>query len=348
MQSVSFGELHFGAAELGDRRRTRRLVESADLILQHPGGSLPDKLGQPAALKGLYRLVTSEEVTHATILAPHYECVRQRIAAVAGDVLLIHDTTELDYTGLDSVAGDLGTLGGKGQRREFQCHHSLAVAASSREVLGLTSQIMYCRQDVPKNEKREQGRRKPERESRLWRRGCETSPGPSATQRLIDVADRGSDLFEFLDFEHNADRLYVVRSTHNRECEALGPAGCISARLHDLSRGLPAQDHCEVAVAARDRRPARTARVQIASTAVWIAAPRQPRGEHGSTPLTAWVVCVREVDAPAGTSPVEWILLTNVEVTTPAEARERASWYALRWTIEELHKAQKTGCSIEQ
>jgi hypothetical protein len=45
---------------------------------------------------------------------------------------------------------------------------------------------------------------------------------------------------------------------------------------------------------------------------------------------------------------LEWVLLTNVSVTTLAEAWERVSWYECRWVIEEYHKAQKTGCAIEE
>ena len=45
--TASFGTLHFGAAQLGDVRRTRRLVQAADAIVQHPGGTLPQKLHDP-------------------------------------------------------------------------------------------------------------------------------------------------------------------------------------------------------------------------------------------------------------------------------------------------------------
>jgi len=58
----------FGTAELGDRRRTKRLVATTQRILSHPGGSLPAKLGDPAALEGLYRLMDGPSVTHQTIL----------------------------------------------------------------------------------------------------------------------------------------------------------------------------------------------------------------------------------------------------------------------------------------
>lgn len=350
MATISFGELNFGKAQLGDRRRQRRLVETADRLLQHPGGSWPDKLNQPAALKGLYRLVNHEAVTHASVLAPHLEQVRQRMVESPADVLILHDTTDLDYTGLSESIPELGILAGKGRHRGLLCHHSLAVAADSGEVLGLVSQILHSRARVPKNESRRVGREKPERESRLWRRGCEASPGPSPNQRVIDIADRGGDLFEFLDFEHAAGRLYVVRSLHNRECVVQSQAGedRKTVRLHDYVRSLPAWGHYEVEIPVRDRRPARTVRVRIVAAPVWIAAPRKPRGQHGSTALESWVVYVGEEPSPEDVSPLEWVLLTNVPVPTLTEARQRVRWYERRWLVEELHKAQKTGCAIEE
>jgi hypothetical protein len=53
----TFGEEHFGAAKLGDVRRTRRLVQLADRVVKRPGGTLPDKIDDPASLKALYRLM---------------------------------------------------------------------------------------------------------------------------------------------------------------------------------------------------------------------------------------------------------------------------------------------------
>jgi Transposase DNA-binding len=60
----------FGAADLGDRRRTTRLVKSFDLMCRHPGGTLPDKLASPQDLRGLYRLCESDGVTHEAVIGP--------------------------------------------------------------------------------------------------------------------------------------------------------------------------------------------------------------------------------------------------------------------------------------
>ncbi len=191
---VGFGELNFGGAQLGDARRTRRLVRTADRMMQRPQGTLPDKLHEPAELKGLYRLVDQEEVTHAAVLAPHRERVRQRIEACGGQVLLLHDSTELDYTGKTTLS-DLGYVGKGHRQRGYICHHSLAVVAGTREVLGLASQILHRRPAAPRHETRRQRRDKPDRESRLWPQGCEVCGSPprassGSPETVIDIADR--------------------------------------------------------------------------------------------------------------------------------------------------------------
>lgn len=51
--------------------------------------------------------------------------------------------------------------------------------------------------------------------------------------------------------------------------------------------------------------------------------------------------------AGPATSPVEWLLVTTVPVTTVADAWERRDWYTARWLIEEFHQCLKTGCRAE-
>src|SRR5262249_35783684 len=89
------------------------------------------------------------------------------------------------------------------------------------------------------------------------------------------------------------------------------------------------------------------ATVGIAFAPVLVHPPHVRRGEYEKRPLPLWLVVVRETKPPKGRKPLEWILLTNVPGTNEQEALERARWYEWRWVIEEYHKAQKTGCAIE-
>src|SRR5205814_1640022 len=108
---ASFGEVHFGQAALGHRRRTKCLVRIADQIYRHPGGTLPAKLHEPKDYKAMDRLVNRPEVTHAAVLQTHCQRTLEQMRQAPGVILVLHDTTELDYSGLHSIT-DLGPIGG--------------------------------------------------------------------------------------------------------------------------------------------------------------------------------------------------------------------------------------------
>src|SRR5579864_5488215 len=145
---TGFAQEHFGAAELGDRRRTKRLVEVADRMVRHPGGTLPKKMGTPADLKALYRLVSCDAVTHRAVLETHRRRTLARMRECDGVVLLVHDTTQLDYTGKHSLE-NLGQIA-KGFHRGYLAHNTLALKADTGEVMGLAGQILHVRPHVPK------------------------------------------------------------------------------------------------------------------------------------------------------------------------------------------------------
>lgn len=342
---VRFGQLHFGTAQLGDARRTARLATVADQFLRHPQGTFPQKLPDPYDLDAFYRLVAAEPVTHAAVLAPHCQLTHQRMADHTGVTLLLQDSTVLDYSGLRIA--ELGQVG-DGNGSGYYCHNCLAITAD-RQVLGLAQQLLHSRRDVPDGETRQQRRQHPQRESRLWRSTVQALPARPAERTWVDVADCAADLTEFLDYEAEHQRLYVVRSQHNRWVQLSAATERRRRKLWEVARALPlGAEVREVAVAAHDKQPARTARVRVAFTAVTIVPPRQRRGDERGVALPVWVVRVTEVEAPAGVEPLEWILLTNVAVSSEADAWERSEWYGCRVVVEEYHKCQKTGCSIEQ
>jgi hypothetical protein len=148
----SFGCRNFGSLDLGDSRRTRRLVALVDQLCRHPGGTLPDKLPEPADLRAFYRLVDRPAVSHDVVLTSHADSTRRQIAALTAIVvLLVHDATELDYTTRTTVRDQLGQIG-DGTHRGYICHNSLAVRADTGAVLGLTAQLLHHRADVPEGE----------------------------------------------------------------------------------------------------------------------------------------------------------------------------------------------------
>jgi hypothetical protein len=352
---TDFAEDHFGDCQFGDERLTQRTVITAAAVMRHPGGTLPAKL-RCNELLGFYRLANNPKVTHAKMLECHREQTMRRMNAVAGVVLLISDTTEADFSGLES-ADDLGPIG-NGNCRGLLCHNVLAVDYDHRMVLGLANQVTHKRRRVSKNETMRQKRDHPQRESRLWKRALEDVPAAVAAtaapeQLRVHVCDRGADAFENIEFWENRREKYVIRSKSNRK---IVTEDGMERLLHDYARQLKrVGGERTIRVSENHGQPAREARIEIGFARIILPAPRQKRGEHTGEALTTWVVHVREIDPPRGITPLEWILLTNVPVNSASggeasheDAWLRVEWYRCRPIVEEFHKAMKTGCGIEQ
>jgi hypothetical protein len=342
----TFGTTHFGTAALGHKQRNRCLVKIADAIHRHPGGTLPHKLHSPKDYKAMTRLMNRPEVTHAAVLQAHCQRTLELMRQVDGPVLVLHDTTELDYSGLHSIA-DLGSIGcnlGRG----YLCHNSLAFDPQQRRVLGLAHQLLHERRLVGRKEGVASKRQRLNRESRLWPRAV-SAVGPAPAERLwVHVADRGSDTFEHLAQHEQAGTSFVIRSLGRRNVQPGHDAPKKARLLRRYARSLPLQGSKSVVIGSRGNKGEQGATVGIAFAEVLVQPPLVKRGDYEKRPLRLWLVVVRELKPPKGRQPLEWLLLTNVPVTNAQEAWERSAWYECRWVIEEYHKAQKTGCAIEE
>lgn len=342
----TWGQRHFGGLELGDARRSQRLPELVETMRRHPGGRLPEKLPDPADLRAFYRMMNADEVTHAAVLATHYRRTHEAIADAVDrgvTVLIAHDATELDYTSKTTLLDQLGQIG-QGTRRGYICHNSLAVRADTKAALGLVSQILHHRADVPKHERLKACRERESRESRLWVQGAEHSGPLPVAGLVIDVSDSLSDTFEYMAYEIGALRHFVLRSKENRRL-----AQPINGQwyLHDAVRTRLAALDWMQDLPAGPGRAARQMHLKLSFTPVTLDLPHKRKGEDPNERLELWALRIWEPHPHKGVEPIEWILLTNVPTTTPEEARERVTWYECRWVIEEDHKGVKTGCGIE-
>ena len=83
----AWAEANFQDARLGDKRRTRRLIASAERLAERPEGSLPEHFSWNP-LRAVYRLCNRPEVTHPAVTATHFERTRTEMAQVAAPVLV--------------------------------------------------------------------------------------------------------------------------------------------------------------------------------------------------------------------------------------------------------------------
>ena len=76
-----------------------------------------------------------------------------------------------------------------------------------------------------------------------------------------------------------------------------------------------------------------------------LIAPNSPQTRN-LEPITVWAIDLLETDPPEGSTPLEWLLLTTLEVTSAKQALKCIRWYCRRWRIEEWHRVLKSGCNI--
>ena len=96
----------------------------------------------------------------------------------------------------------------------------------------------------------------------------------------------------------------------------------------------------------RGNKKARIAKVKIKYHRGLLSPPKKRK--KGFSPIELTVVQITEVgEPPKGEEPIDWCLLTTININSFEEAKVIVQYYAKRWGIEVYHKTIKSGCQIE-
>ena len=71
IDTTQWAEQQFANCELGDKRRTKRLMQVAQQVANHPAASFPEQTKSWGDLKAAYRLFDCQDVTFEAIAGPH-------------------------------------------------------------------------------------------------------------------------------------------------------------------------------------------------------------------------------------------------------------------------------------
>jgi hypothetical protein len=345
---LEWAQMNFGNCELGDKRRTQRLIHVAADVANNPAASFPDQMQAWGDLKAAYHLFDCDDVTFEAVARPHWELTKQR---TGGRYLVIGDTTELDF-GIHRDVPDLGPTG-NGSGWGFLLHNALLVEADNKEIIGLAGQTIHYR-PLKKNKgaKKEHSaaRLNRARESDVWGIVIDQVGKPPEGVEWIHVLDRGGDNFEVYCHLLQQDSGWVVRASKLNRYVLAGP----EKKRMQLSNYLPQLallGTYELSLRSRPQQPARTAKLEVRVGSIHMSVPhhRSPWvRELDPEPIAMNVVYVVEVDPPAGVEPISWVLLTSLPVETFDQAWTVIEYYESRWLVEEYHKALKTGCRVEE
>ena len=339
----------FADARLGER--LRRIVGRMDGAL---GASLPFACQDWAGTKAAYRFFSNARVSEAQILAGHFQATRERVSASEGPILVLQDTTEFTFQRERAAAVGITKRVNSGRdkagwtRMHTVCgllmHASLAVTSDGLP-LGLSAVKFWSRQRFKGTaalKRKINPTRVPieQKESVRWLENLRQSMALlGVPARCIHVGDRESDIDELSCLAQDLGAHFIVRS-------------CVDRLAGDGGHTI-ADEMDEVAVSGLHRVEVRDGKGRLGTALVELRYRRirvlPPIGKQKRYPALALTVLqAREREAPPDRPAIGWKLITDLPVTSEAEAVEKLRWYALRWKIEVFHKILKTGCRAEE
>jgi len=334
-------------ADLGDPRRSERLVNVIESFYARPNTSVPQACYRSwGQLKGAYRLLSNEKVSMRDILAPHYASTAERMGEESV-VLAAQDTTSLNYSAHPATTG-LGTISSRVDGAiGLEVHDTLAFTPAGVP-LGLLDVQVWARDPGKLGKKHTRRKRAIEdKESYKWLESFQAAAHAQRlcpSTRVVSVGDREADVYEVFDLALSRDDhpALLVRASADRNVRSNGAL----RRLWEVVEGQEEAGVREVDVPRATERPARVARLSVRFCEVALRPPRN--GPRARRTLRVWAVLAREKNPPRGVEPLEWMLLSTMEVRTFDEAIEKIAWYVRRWGIEVYHRTLKSGCLIEE
>ncbi len=276
-------------------------------------------------------------------------------------VLCIQEGTDLNYNRLAHCEG-LGVIGTnqtRAQSRGLHLHSTLVVTTEGLPLglLGAQCEAPEGQKEEPEEEEEEKAssRKKPieERKNFCWIESLRDSNALAAempSTRQVCVMDREADFDELFCEPRHPQVELLVRAKHDRRTEGAYKL-FETLRRSEVRRTLTLQIPRQSArpklsqQKARPHRPERTAQDALRYQEVELPPPCEHKDK---APVRLWVVQLREETPPPGETPLEWLLLTTLAVTSNRIAEECIRWYRLRWRIEDWHRVLKSGCGTEK
>lgn len=352
----------FEGAELGDARRSARLLRVVESIAKQPGIGFPQALESEAELEAFYRFLNNDSFDAAAVFEPHRLATLARASAAEEDVVVVHDTTTVEFRG-DGTRTGMGYTSAVG-RQGFLAHISLCLGESSGLPFGVGALQTFTRTQKSKRRRTpplSDSRAAAARESSRWLKGVDAVELAGLGGRAIHLMDAEADFFElFWELQRRGSR-FVVRAGHLERLVLEDEEGDDDefVRLYEAVEALTPIAHRKVSLSARKvntktagsngrrQHPARRereAKVAISATTVALGLKNRPSIDR----FEINVVRVWEESPPTGEPAVDWILFTSEPIATKSDIERVVDLYRKRWLIEDFFKALKTGCALER
>jgi hypothetical protein len=351
---ASWVDEELDGCEFADARLGKRLRTFVSQLSEGIGETIPMACQDWANTKAAYRFLSNDRVQESDILAGHFQSTQERFQATDGWALVLHDTTSFSFQREHpELIGNIGVSSGRkdkaGRRRLHTIcgvlMHSSLVITTEGVPLGISAAKFWTRTGFKGTnalKKKVNPTRVPieEKESLRWLENLkQTTALLGDPQRCVHIGDRESDIYELFCTAHALETHFLFRTCVDRLAE---DGTCtISEEMAEVPvKGLHAIEvHDQQGNRSRAVLEIRYRRLRV----------KPPIGKQKQYPdLSLTVIYAQERNAPEGRDPIDWKLITNLQVSSRAQALEKLCWYALRWKIETFHKILKSGCKSEE
>lgn len=340
----------FGGTDLGDARRTARLVRIAAFAARSPAGTVTSVFDDDAELQGAYDFLESPHIAAVALergvgQAAAQACAGQShiFAAVDGSSL-----TFVDRTG-ERGLGAIGSY--SAGARGIKVITSLAIS-NTGVPLGILRQVSWRRPaERPTNRRAAHKRPVAKKETRHWidavRSSSERMAATGSATRITFLVDREGDSAAMLTTLAPlalGGHGFIVRGNWDREVAAEDGRRW---KIRNLLGYQPVLGAYDLEVCARPGRSARTAHIELTCAQVVLTVQDPESCKVLDMKLTA-VRAMETGEVPKGEERIAWLLLTTMPARTKQEALAVVTGYTYRWRIEEFHRAWKSGrCNVE-
>ena len=330
----------FGHADLGDRRRTQRLVGMAARLASSPAGTVTASFDDAGEREGAFRWLSNDGappsgVADALGVAAFGRAKGRAYCVVDGTSLTI-----TDRAGCRDVGG-VGAWRGKG--RGLYVLTSLLLDESGAP-LGVPGVRFWART------KRTIRRVKPHKTLNSETRHTiellheiEARRATSAPDlKMHFLLDRGFDAWALFRAVRDDSLSLTVRARGDRNLFAL--KGEKRRSLRAVLGRAPKLGEVLLEVPARNEHRERLAVLEVRAVRVTLSLMV---GARRCEPFEMTAVWAKEIGY-RGPDPLHWMLLTTDSVGSLDDAQRVLDGYTFRWRIEELHRTWKRGwCSVE-
>ncbi len=355
---TSWVDSEFEGSKFKDERLGTRFLKIARSLAERIGDSVPVACQDWASIKAAYRFFSNPNLTENEILSGHFRSTKGRFNETEGPIRVLHDTTEIDYNRnkpleigcrriFSNKKGFYGPQGKEVPRCGLDMHPSLVLTPEGLP-LGLSSNIFWNRKKF-KNSREIQRKKNytripiAEKESYCWIRGVEASNQLlGSPERLVHIADREGDIYEFFQAVMSKDSHFLGRCKENRRTNSEE-----IQKIHDVMASGKIKGHYEIQYRDKTGEDV-SAQLEIKFERMAIRpSDGLKRKMFPDTEVT--VINAKEVGKTKGRrEAIDWRLITDLKIESLEEAIEKLQWYALRWRIERYFFILKSGCKVDE